>query len=144
MTTITTSRFGPVDVDEKRAVHFPDGLLGFAGQKDYVVLDHKPESPFCWLQSRELPGLAFVLINPYLIEADYLSGLGPEEKTMVFGANAEPMAIFVLVTIPPGQIEQMTANLQGPLVINTRSRTGRQVVLANSGYSYCHPLPVKS
>jgi flagellar assembly factor FliW len=143
MTMITTSRFGPVDVDEKRAVHFPDGLLGFAGQKDYIVLDHKPGSAFCWLQSRELPGLAFVLTNPYLIDADYLSGLGPEEKTMVFGANAEPLAIFVLVTIPPGQIEQITANLQGPLIINTRSRTGRQLVLANSGYSHCHPLLLK-
>ncbi|RPI78722.1 MAG: flagellar assembly protein FliW, partial [Desulfobacteraceae bacterium] len=83
------------------------------------------------------------LTNPYLIEADYLSGLGPEEKTMVFGADAEPPAIFVLVTIPPGQIKQMTVNLQGPLVIQTRSRTGRQLVLANSGYSHCHPLQVK-
>jgi flagellar assembly factor FliW len=135
---ITTSRFGQISVDEKQVIHFPEGLLGFAGQKHYAILEHKPGSPFCWLQSLEVPELAFVMTNPFLAKTDYLSELGPEEKVLVYGENAEAVVVFVLVTIPPGQIEKMTVNLQGPLVINTQARTGKQVVLANSGYSHRH------
>jgi len=31
-------------------------------------------------------------------------------------------------------------NLLGPLVIDPGSRTGKQVILANAGYSHRHPL----
>ena len=140
MLTIHTSRFGKMEIDPKRVIHFPQGLLGFQEKKDYVILEHKPGSPFCCLQSMEQSDLAFVLINPFLVKADYLQDLSREEKKAFGGEGNGDLVVFALVTIPPGAVEKMTANLVGPLVIDVKNRIGSQVILANSGYNHRHPL----
>jgi hypothetical protein len=33
MLTINTTRFGELEIEEKRVIHFPEGLIGFPGQK---------------------------------------------------------------------------------------------------------------
>ena len=75
-----------------------------------------------------------------LYKEDYLDGLSSYEKDQVMGENSHHVILFALVTIPPGKAENATVNLLGPLAINTRSRIGRQVILANSGYNHRHPL----
>ena len=138
MTKIHTKRFGPVAIDDTRIIHFPDGLLGFPEQRNYVILEHRPGSPFCWLQSVDVPDLAFVLTDPFQIKTDYVEALPPEEKT--YFTSKDNLIIFALVTIPPGQVEKMTINLLGPIVIDAEMHTGRQVILANSGYDTRHPI----
>ena len=82
MVNIKTTRFGEVEIDENCAIHFPDGLLGFQEQKDYIILEHKPDSPFCWLQSWTSPDLAFVITNPFLVKNNYLEDLSPDENAL--------------------------------------------------------------
>lgn len=137
---INTSRFGEVEIDENLAIHFTEGLLGFPEFKDYVIIEHNPDSPFSWLQSISNPDLAFVITNPFLINENYLEGLSPEEKTFFSNETDEEVLLLALVTIPHGKADQSTVNLMGPLVIETGSRLGRQVILANSTYSHRHPL----
>ncbi|MEM6553704.1 MAG: flagellar assembly protein FliW, partial [Planctomycetota bacterium] len=57
---IKTSRFGEVEVDDNRVIRFERGVLGFPKYKDYVLIDGGEESYFWWLQSVEVPDLAFV------------------------------------------------------------------------------------
>ena len=140
MKIIKTSRFGEIVVDESQAVHFPDGLLGFPEYKDYIILEHKPGSPFLWLQSLNMPDLAFVITNPFLIKNDYLKDLSSEEEALIKNDEEKEKMIFALVTIPQGKAENATINLIGPIVIDTGSRKARQVILADSDYSHCHPL----
>ena len=140
MKIIKTSRFGEIGVDESQAVHFPDGLLGFPEYKDYIILEHKPGSPFLWLQSLNMPDLAFVITNPFLIKNDYLKDLSSEEEALIKNDEEKEKMIFALVTIPQGKAENATINLIGPIVIDTGSRKARQVILADSDYSHCHPL----
>jgi flagellar assembly factor FliW len=140
MLTLHTSRFGKMEIEPKRVIHFPQGLPGFPERKDYVILEHKPGSPFCWLQSLEQSDLAFVLINPFLIKADYLQDLSREEKKAFEVESGGDLVVFALVTIPPGAVEKMTANLLGPLVIDVKNKIGSQIILANSGYNHRHPL----
>ncbi|MBW1802921.1 MAG: flagellar assembly protein FliW [Deltaproteobacteria bacterium] len=140
MGTINTERFGPLEIDETRIIHFPDGLLGFPECRNYVILEHQPGSPFCWLQSVDVPELAFVMANPFQIKGDYLDALSPEEKALFANKDKGNIVVFALVTIPPGQVEKMTINLLGPIVIDSDLHTGRQVILANSGYHTRHPL----
>ncbi len=52
---------------------------------------------------------------------------------------AEDVAIFVLLSLT-GEVSQMTANLQGPIIINAKNRLGRQIVLKDSGYRTKHPI----
>jgi flagellar assembly factor FliW len=55
-------------------------------------------------------------------------------------ASKEEISIFVIVTIPPGEPENMTANLLGPLVVNTQTRLARQLVLDERRYSHRYPI----
>ena len=137
---VETVRFGAIEVEEERVIHFPEGLLGFPENKDFVIKEHKPDSPFMWLQSMNAPELAFVITNPFLVKPDYLENLSPGERAAFNSENDNKLTIFVLVTIPPGQVQNMTVNLLGPLIIDIESRTGKQVILPNSGYHHRYPL----
>lgn len=53
----------------------------------------------------------------------------------------EEVLVLAPVTIPPGKADQSTVNLMGPLVTETGSRLGRQVILTRSNYSHQHLLP---
>jgi flagellar assembly factor FliW len=140
MLTIDTSRFGKVEIDESQVIRFPEGLLGFPEQRDYAILDHKPDTPFSWLQSVDVPELAFVITNPFLFKGDYLDNLSPEEEGFFKSEKDGQVVVLSLVTIPPGHAERATVNLLGPLVIDSVPRIGKQVILANAGYSHRHPL----
>ncbi len=137
---LKTSRFGEIEIDQTRALHFAEGILGFPEQKKYVLLEHKPGSPFCWLQSMESPDLAFVMVDPLIVKPKYLEGLSPSDRRWFETEEGVPKAVFALVTIPPGRVDRMTANLLGPVVIDLTTRAARQVILANSGYSHHHPF----
>lgn len=140
MTNIKTTRFGEIEVDENNAIHFTEGLPGFQDKKDFVILEHKPGSPFLWLQSMDTPDLAFVMINPFLVKSDYLQDLSTEEEALLKSENCEEIIVFSLVSIPKGKAEKATANLMGPIVIESKSRNAKQVILANSGYSHRQPI----
>jgi flagellar assembly factor FliW len=140
MVRLKTSRFGEIEIDQTRSLHFPDGILGFPEHKEYVILEHKPGSPFCWLQSMESPDLAFVMVDPLLVKSDFLDGLSPSDRRLFETEEGVRKAVFALVTIPPGRVDRMTVNLLGPVLINLETHTAKQVILANSGYSHRHPF----
>lgn len=140
MLNVKTTRFGEINIDGKRVIQFPDGLLGFPEQKDYILLEHKPGSPLFWLQSTTAPYLAFVTINPLPVKKDYLKDLQDAEKRIFKGVEDGRVIVLVIVTIKQEDANPVTMNLMGPLVIDTETQIGRQVILEKSGYSHRHPL----
>lgn len=143
MPSIETTRFGSVEVSEHMIVHFPNGLLGFPEEKNYIFLEHRPDSPFMWLQSLDRPDLAFVLTDPFWVKKDYLKDLSPAEKRLFQGESGGEVQVFVLVTIPRDRVREVTVNLLGPLVLEVDHRVGRQIVLPSTGYSTRYPIPTK-
>ena len=75
-----------------------------------------------------------------MVKNDYLEKLSPDEKQFFSDENGDEPVVFAIVTIPHGRVEEMTANLLGPIIIEVKSRTGRQVILNQSGYNHRHPL----
>lgn len=140
---INTTRFGEIDIDETRTIHFSEGIIGFPEDKEYVVMEHKPGSPFMWLQSLTSPELAFVIMNPFQVYPDYMKNLSPEEENALKPGSNESVMIFAIVTIPSGRAVESTVNLMGPVVIDPEAKEGKQVILANSGYNHRHPLNLK-
>jgi flagellar assembly factor FliW len=135
---VVTKAYGPVDVDEKQRVSFPQGLFGFESYRDYVLLDAEKE-PFYWLQSVDSVQAAFILINPFLFRPDYEVDIGNEELADIGIKGPEKALIFSVVTVPSGG-SPMTANLQGPLVINRDTRTAKQVILTDSRWKTKHDI----
>ena len=135
---VATKAYGPVDVDECQKIAFPSGLLGFESLKDYVLLDAE-QQPFYWLQSVDEEQVAFVLINPFLFRPDYEMDIDNEELRLIEISDPGKAMIFSIVTIPSGN-SPMTANLQGPLVINRENRLGIQAVLTDSRWKTKHDI----
>ncbi len=141
---IETSRFGALTVDEQEILSLPEGLIGFPGLTRFVLLRHKEGSPFFWLQSLEDGDLAFVLLDPLLLKPEYALKLHPED-TALLGLETPDNSVqaWAVVNIGRQAPPEITANLLAPLVINTRTRLGKQVVLFDSPYAIRHPVPVK-
>lgn len=125
---IQTKAYGLIDIDERQKIFFPDGILGFENLKEYALMDAS-QQPFYWLQSLEIPEIAFVLINPALFRPDYKAAVSVAElKEIELESDTDERSlIFAIVTIPEDQTK-MTANLQGPVIINKEKRIGRQCI----------------
>lgn len=135
---IATKAYGLVDVDERQKITFPEGLFGFQTLREYVLLEAERQ-PFYWLQSLETEQVAFVLINPFLFRPDYEMNISNEELAEIGILAPEKALIFSIVTIPQDG-GPMTANLQGPLIINHDLQTGKQVILNDTRWKTKHDI----
>lgn len=138
MMRVDTKAYGSVDVDERQKLEFPYGILGFEKLKNYVLFD-APQQPFYWLQALDLVEVAFVLINPVIFRPDYTLEVPKEELEEIGIDSLEKILNFAVVTIPQNPME-MTANLQGPIIINKETRVGRQSISTNLEWGVRHPI----
>lgn len=135
---VVTKAFGTVEVDPLQKIVFPRGLVGFEKFKDYVILDSERQ-PFYWLQSMDVEKIAFVLVNPFLFRTDYELNIDDNELKDIGIESYEDALVFAIVTIPADG-SPMTANLQGPLVINRRTRQACQVILGDERWKTKHDI----
>jgi flagellar assembly factor FliW len=126
---LTTSRFGVIEVDKSKIIHFAAPILGFNHLTQYVLLDHAQKSPFKWLQSVADETLAFVLTNPKLFGLDYEFTLPEEAQEKLKIDRIEDILVFTIVNIPSDNPAMMTANFLAPIVINESLLVGVQAVL---------------
>jgi flagellar assembly factor FliW len=134
---INTSRFGEVDVDQTRIINFPKGMLGFPKYKQYVLIEAGEESYFWWLQSIEIPDLAFVVTDPSMFVPTYKVPLKTEQMQEIGLESLEEAQVFVIVN---KRDQVLTGNLQGPLVIHCGKRVGVQLVLSDRRFTTRVPL----
>lgn len=140
---LETTRFGRIQLREEDVISFPDGIPGFPQAKRFVLLEHSPESPFHWLQNLDDGALAFVVMDPLLVDKDYLASI-PQGAVKELGmTEAQEAAVLVIVRIDRNAM-RVTANLLAPLVINPETRTGRQIILLGSNYGIRHVLSARS
>ena len=127
-----------MELNERQKLTFPYGLFGFESYKEYVLLDAE-QQPFYWLQSLDEQQVAFVLIDPFIFRHDYEMNIDNDDLVPIGITDPEKAMIFSIVTIPENN-GPMTANLQGPLVINRDSRLGIQAVLTDSRWKTKHDI----
>lgn len=136
---IQTARFGAIEVPESSCYRFAEGILGFPGSTRYALFDNPGGGPLKWLQSVEEPGLAFVCCDPTLFVPGYRVPVKGTEVADLALERAEDGHVLVILVIGKDPSEA-TANLLGPVILNVRNRTGKQLVLPDSEYSSRHPV----
>ncbi len=136
---VHSHRFGDLEVSDDRIYRIIGGLQGFAGRERYAALQFPRQRPFVWLQSVDDPDLAFVVVDPGEFVPDYAPAVRPEDLAQLGLGSVGEARLWVCVVIPPDPWE-MTANLQGPLVVNPRTRLGKQVVLGEGPYTTKHSV----
>ncbi|MFH2065771.1 MAG: flagellar assembly protein FliW [Pseudomonadota bacterium] len=136
-----TRKFGEIDIADEKIINMPLGLPGFLGRTRFVLLERMETRPFCWFQSVDDPNLALVIMNPFLFHAEYSVDIEPALKEMAWkGDPLDKMAVYVVLTFHDDGLYRITANLIGPIIINTTKCEAVQMVLHESPYSHRHPV----
>ena len=135
---VETKTMGTVTVDENQIITFPNGLYGFEEYHRYAILEAEYQ-PFYWLQSLDETNLAFIIVDPFLIISDY--ELDIDDRTLCEIGIDSPgdVILFSIITIPADG-SAVTANLQGPVVINRKNRLALQVILSDSKWTTKHNI----
>lgn len=142
---IQTSRFGQVQLETNDQITFPDGILGFAELKKFVLLDDPNDEIFAWLQSCEEPGIAFPVLEPELFVENYKVNLAKSDMEALGLTPSEGekalaiLSYFTIVTFPE-DATKMTANLKAPVLVNRATRIARQVVLQDNAWAIREPI----
>ena len=136
---IDSPRFGQIEVDEERIVTFPEGLLGFRDFKRYYFHEFAPGAALKWMQCVDVPALGFVVSDPLVFKPDYEAPVTTAQLEPLNLPDPADAQVWVILTIPEDPVK-MTANLQGPLVVNPHERLGAQIVLNEEGVTTKYPV----
>jgi flagellar assembly factor FliW len=132
-------KFGQVSIDASSVLTFPHGLPGFERFREFGLVEIEEESPFLRLLSLEEPRLGFVIFNPMLVWPDYNPGISQEDLQGLGITRAEQIAVYCVVTLSKVPSE-VTANLKGPICINTETMQGKQMILVDDQYHTKHSI----
>ena len=139
---IKTSRFGLVEFKIEDVLTFPEGLLGFRDLREFVLLDDPNDDIFAWLQSCELPSVAFPVLEPEIFGHKYNISLNRTDLEALKLTVGEAPSFFNIITIPDDPT-QMTANIKAPIVINLKAKFARQCVLQDNHLAIKEPIFTK-
>ncbi len=138
----------PTDLEAPSANSFtlPGGLIGFESYRRAELLYQPDHLPFLWLKlTGPRDSVHFVVIEPGGIVPDYEPELFDEHAMTLDLNDATEAMVLNIVTLQRQNPLEATVNLVGPIVINRRTREGRQFVIANySRYSAHHSLVEKT
>lgn len=132
-----TQRFGTLTIRDSRVIIFSKGLLGFQDKTRYALLDSGDNACFFWLQSLDDAALAFVVTDPSMFVRDYSVPLCQDQASGLAIQSLEDVQVLVIVNKVNGAL---TMNLAGPLVINTRTLAGEQVIVTDKRWKKRHTL----
>ena len=130
---ILTKSMEKKDISEDKILTIPEGLFGFEDYKKFALIDSDYE-PFIWLQSVDEPNLAFLIVDPFLISSEYETDIDDEALKKIGIEKPEDIIIMTIVTVP-NDGSAITANFQGPLVINKVNRQCMQVIINDNRWS---------
>ena len=136
---VQTGRFGQIEISTDEIITIRSGILGFPEEQDYCLVDSGDDTLILWLQSLTNPHLAFPVLEPRIYKNDYVVRLSASELRELRLDSIKEASVFTILTIP-GNLTEMTANLKAPVVINTRSRIAKQVVLQENDQPIKHPM----
>ena len=131
---INSQRFGVVDLQDDAVLSFPSGIIGFPRERAFALIPHQGSEYLAWLQSVTNPELAFPVVSAHFYGDAYpdVSVVDAAHANGITG-TVEEFAILAVLCAPIGQ--PATVNLMAPIVVNSATRVGGQVILEGSRFS---------
>ncbi|QFT90646.1 Flagellar assembly factor FliW [Bacillus sp. THAF10] len=139
---IETKYHGLVECNAEEFVQFPSGLPGFQEEKKFLILPFSDDGTFFILQSVSTPGLGFVLTNPFPFYPEYDFKLDEQTVEALKLESEKDVVVYTVLTMAD-PFHLTTANLQAPIVVNTKKKIGKQVILTGTSYQTKHKLFVE-
>ena len=135
---IQTKALGKVSVVDKQIIKLDDGFYGFGQYHSFALIDAE-QKPFIWIQSIDNADFAFLALDPFLVRPDYEIDVDDTLLAPLSIESPSDVLVFVLITIPTDG-GPITANLQGPLIINKKNNQAMQAVLTDARWQTKHSL----
>lgn len=131
---IETKYLGKMDIDEEKIILFENGIPGFIDEKEFIILDIPGNDLLQLLQSLRSPHLAFFIANPHQFDQSYHFIL-PESVLEALQITTEEEVIILSIMTINEPFHTSTINLQAPIIINYRTRLGKQIILNEERFS---------
>ncbi len=131
--TVMTDDDESMSDTENEILHLERGIPGLTDAERFLLSDLSDdgESAFQLLTSVDEPDVSIIVAVPWLFFPDYAPELPDAEREALGLSEPEQAVVFCPVTLD-AEHDQIHLNLLGPFVVNSSSRRGRQVVLADS------------
>jgi flagellar assembly factor FliW len=136
---ITSKFLGEIEINKEQIIYFPNGLPGFEDEKQFVILPLEEQSPFAILQSIYHSHVGFVIAYPFSFYPDYAFDLADEDIKKLKLRSPDDCVTYTIMTLKE-PFAKSTINLKAPIVINTKKKIGKQLILHDSDYPIRFPL----
>ena len=132
---INTRDFGLIQVEEDAIYEFSEGLYGFENEKRFAIFEKSFEDiSFLYLQSFRHLDPCFLVFEPWELYPDYQPFLSDDDMEACQADTVDDLIFLVIATVP-SSIENLSINIKSPVVLNPKTKKGRQVILQNKDYS---------
>lgn len=134
---LETKFIGEIEISESQIIDFPNGIPAFEDETKFAIISYDEETPFFIMQSIKTLEVSFLIADPFPFFSDYKVKLPEPTIEQLEIEKEEDVVIFVILTVQE-PFSKTTANLQAPVIINTKKRLGKQLVMPDSGYQTKH------
>jgi flagellar assembly factor FliW len=126
-----TRAFGTIEIEDDKIITMEKGMIGFPELTHFALIfdEEKKDKAFkiMWLQSMDDGNIAFPVIDPIHFIEDYNPSVNEEIIAPLGDIHNENTYLLVTVTVPKN-VEDFSVNLKAPIVINTDSNKGAQII----------------
>ena len=136
---VISTPIGKITYTDLDIILFPEGIIGFEDKSKFIICSQEGLEPIQWLISVDDASLQLPIIDPLLIKKDYYASTSNGELQSIGLDKIKLGKLYVIVTVG-NDINHVTANLRGPIVINTTRNLGKQIILSESSYSLKQPV----
>lgn len=132
---VNTRLFGKIDIDDSKIITLDKGIIGFPDLKKFtLIFDSEKENEgtpgIMWFQSMDEPQFAMPVIIPNYVVPDYNPIVNDELLDGLGELNEKNLYVITTISVPE-DITKMTVNLKAPLIINTDTLKGAQIIVEN-------------
>lgn len=137
--SVNTTRFGVLEIEEDKIITFDEGIPGFEEQKQFFFFETVQSRPLVWMQSVSQAHIALPVISPFLVCSDYVLDIRDSE-VLELNIGSESDIMVWTVAVVPADITKITANLTAPIIVNLRTKQGKQIIVDVKEYDSRFPI----
>jgi flagellar assembly factor FliW len=128
---VTATAMAPVEA--LPTIEFVAPMPGFPDHRRFYLVSIDDSGLVYSLTSADDPQLRFLVIPPTPFFPDYTPEIS-DEALAALGVDEAERILLLLVVTAGETLQETTANLMGPIVVDKESRRAVQTVLAGSGF----------
>ncbi|ONI43388.1 hypothetical protein AN641_10230 [Candidatus Epulonipiscioides gigas] len=113
-------------------ITFNKGILGFEEYNQYLIVEDENNGLF-YLQVKEEPRIEFIILSPSMFKEAYEPEINEDYFNAVQAQKEDELILYVIVKLAQDE-NDITVNMQAPILINTEKRLGIQVIVEGDKY----------